>query len=752
MTRRRGHRASRQRVLRSAGALVLAAWWLVLAAAVMAAGPPFAARPAGSHIVDDAGLFNRIPEEGVEEGLRAFLDTRGIDIAVVTQVKPSARDQATADGDARALLEQWQVGGRSGLGAVLLWDLDRQSTRALVGLAVGDALAAEVDPATLASQVAGAMADPLASADWVNALNRGVFTLSAAIPGGASSSMAPEASAAPGTTPPSRTTPPPTIPHLAPAPAGPPYPKPITGLRVYDYADVLSPATRQAAAATIARIEDRTGAQVVVYTQVKPDSDTPELAAEDARQLITQWGVGRKGFDDGLAILFDLDASKCHGQVQLYAAPGYEASYLTNADRQAIYQDEMLPRLRQCDLDGALTAALAKVDAATTAARAQQLQLARQVDAATGLVLAPLVFVALVGWAGWSWVRYGRDPEYLDDPSVLMPAPPPGLTPATAAVIVDGVVNRHALTTALVDLAGRGELRFRRPGATSERTSLDILDPDTADPRIRRNRSVPLGDAEQFLLTNLRQISGGAGQLSADELMAMRAITPRFDKLLGAGVVAAGWYREDPDKSTERWSFRAGIVLVLGILGMAVAGNLPSSGLLLLGGALVAASFAMFVLARVMPQRTMSGAMVYAWLAAYRRTLEHMLVGARSMDEVVSSHVLPWVDTPDQAIVWGFALGLHHEVEDVLERSIETAREAAATGLRAPYLPAWYVSGSGSGVSGGSGGSVFSSSAIPDFGSMTAALSTIGSSASSKSGGFGGGGGGGGGGGAGGGF
>ena len=171
---------------------------------------------------------------------------------------------------------------------------------------------------------------------------------------------------------------------------------------------------------------------------------------------------------------------------------------------------------------------------------------------------------------------------------------------------------------------------------------------------------------------------------------------------------------------------------------------------------MIAASIAMFVLARVMPQRTMSGAMVYAWLAAYRRTLERTLAGARSMDEVVASHVLPWVETPDQAIVWGYALGLHHEVEDVLERTIETGRETAASGQRPPYLPAWYVVGSPSSSPGGASG-MFSSSAIPDFAGMTAALSTIGASASSSSGGssggsFGGGGSGGGGGGAGGGF
>ena len=76
----------------------------------------------------------------------------------------------------------------------------------------------------------------------------------------------------------------PVVPDLPAAAAGPPYPAAITGLRVYDYADVLSSPVRQRAAATIAAIEARTGAQVVVYTQVKPESDTPERAEADARR------------------------------------------------------------------------------------------------------------------------------------------------------------------------------------------------------------------------------------------------------------------------------------------------------------------------------------------------------------------------------------------------------------------------------------------------------------------------------------
>ncbi|HYX10479.1 MAG TPA: TPM domain-containing protein, partial [Candidatus Acidoferrum sp.] len=167
--------------------------------------------------------------------------------------------------------------------------------------------------------------------------------------------------------------------------AGPPYPDPIPGIHVYDTADALTGADIGAAEKQIQAIEARTGAQIVVYTQVKPESDTPEAAEADAAALGTQWGVGRKGFDDGLVILFDLEPNLCHGQVQLYAAKGFAAAFLSNSDRQRIYEDTMLPDLRACRLGAALAGALEQVDQAATPEHAANLERARQIDAVLGL-------------------------------------------------------------------------------------------------------------------------------------------------------------------------------------------------------------------------------------------------------------------------------------------------------------------------------------------------------------------------------
>jgi hypothetical protein len=110
-------------------------------------------------------------------------------------------------------------------------------------------------------------------------------------------------------------------------------------------------------------------------------------------------------------------------------------------------------------------------------------------------------------------------------------------------------------------------------------------------------------------------------------------------------------------------------------------------------------------------------------------------------------------------VVWGTALGLQHEIEGVLERSMEDVRQGTTSGGYVPYFPAWYQGSGGTpmtaATASGSGGGLFSNSGVPSIGGMMAAIGTIGNAPSSSGGGgggFSGGSSGGGGGGAGGGF
>jgi len=547
-------------------------------------------------------------------------------------------------------------------------------------------------------------------------------------------------------------------------PPGPPFPQPEVDRAVYDQAGIFSDAAIAKAEATIDAIEARTGAEVVVYTQAAGTYDlTTDGTASNARALIDQWGIGRKGIDDGLVIFFDMDPSNEHGQVQLYAGGGFRAAYLSDSERQAIYENDMLPDLRGADFDAALAAALTKIDAAATPEHAADLDRARQANAVIGLVGAPVIFLGLFGWAFFDWRRYGKDPVYLDDPSILLPAPPPDLTAASGAMVMDGKTSRRALTTAMLDLASRGLLSFREEkGLLSHKVGIDVgpkpID-DATTATWARNARRPIGPAEDVALQKLRSLGGTAeGEyITPEELPKFGADVAAFDKALETHVVDKGWFKEKPSDAVSRWVVRGTIAIVVGIVALVIGWNVPISGLVLLGGATIAGGVVILGFARAMPAVTMPGAMIRAMLAAYRRTLQATMAQARSMQQVVDQAGLAWLETPDQAVVWATALGLQHDIESVLQRSLEDVSRGAAT--NAVYFPAWYTTSSGSSFAAagavGGGGSLFSGSAIPDLGGMMSAIGTIGNAPSSSGGGGGGGfggGGGGGGGGAGGGF
>ncbi len=735
---------------------------LIMALAPLAAGQDgarYGERTDGVHIVDEAGAFNDLERASVEDELQAFFEETGVDIVVYTQEKGKVGARKGAQEEARALLEEWGVGGDTGDGAVMLWNINKDGSVARNGVALGAAYSA-TEQETIDEVINSSIRNLLRDQDWLGALNIGVIALQERL----LKEPAPTPTPTPATRPPgagqlrpatssgSRRT------DLLEPAAGPPYPDPFTDVSVYDFAKVISPDVVEQVEATIDGIEQRTGAEVVVYTQVKPEANDPASTERDAIALIDQWGIGRAGFDDGLVILFNLTQDRCHGQVQLYAAPGYEAAYLTNAERQAIFENQMLPALRECEFDVAMLAAMREIDAAATAEHARNLQLARQVDAVTGLIMAPLLLVGLVGWAGWSWLRYGRDPVYLDDASILMPAPPAGMSPAVAAVIIDGRARRHALTTALVDLAARGEISFRAAPDEPSKMDIDITVPDQRDARLARNRRLPLGEAERYALAELKKLAGAIRTIDAEDVPKFARAVGGFDDRVEDTVAANGWFSESPGDAIDRWTRRGAAVLIAGLAGLFFGIKLPSNGLLLVAIAAIVGAVAIFVIARTMPQRTMEGARMYAQLAAYRRTLQKTLEQSRTMDQVVSSKALPWVETPDQALVWAYALGLHEEAEEVLERSMEDVRTGGSSPTRT-YFPLWYSLGprSGARISGGARAptaGLFSAGVVPDFTAMTAALSTIGSppASSGSGGGFGGGSSGGGGGGAGGGF
>jgi uncharacterized membrane protein YgcG len=725
---------------------------LALPALAAEPGPPFPDPVDGQAVYDTAGLFSQETRDQAELIIDAIESQSKAEVVVYTQAL--GRDHITteeAESHARALMDQWGV-GRRGVddGLVILFDLDTTNEHGQVQLYAGPGfsssyLSDDERQAIYQDVIVPLLADQQFDDALLATLGKVVeATVGAPGAGGGSTKTPPEDQG---------------------VPPGPPFPDPEVDRAVYDNAGIFSPAEIVKAESTIDAIEARTGAEVVVYTQSVDYGVTSDETEARARALIDQWGIGRKGFDDGMVVFFDIDPSGEHGQVQLYAAPGFEATYLTNEDRQKIFENDMVPFLRDANFDGALDIAMQRIDAAATPENAAKLQVGRQVNAAIGLVGAPIVFLGLAGWAFFSWRRYGKDPVYLDDPSILMPAPPPDLTAASGAFVMDGRSSRRALTTAMLDLASRGLISFREDKGMlglSHKVGIETS-PEAGDAveeaQRARNARKPIGPAEDYALRKLRVLGDGKqGFIEPDKLPEFGSSVSEFDSKLEDHVVSGGWVVEKPSRVVARWVGKGVLAIFAGGAGIFLGVNLPASGLVVIGAAAIAGGIVVCLFAPSMPRVTMPGAMVRAMLAAYKRTLEKTMEQARSMQQVVDQAGLTWLETPDQAVVWGTALGLQGSIESVLQRSLQDVQQQPQL-ASSTYFPGWYRTSSGEsfagGLASGSGGSIFSASPVPDIGGMMSALGTIGNSPASSGGGgggFGGGGSGGGGGGAGGGF
>ena len=261
-------------------------------------------------------------------------------------------------------------------------------------------------------------------------------------------------------------------------------------------------------------------------------------------------------------------------------------------------------------------------------------------------------------------------------------------------MVVDGESSRRALTTAMLDLASRGLISFREEkGILSHKVGIDVQ-PAEGDAELQaqrdRNARRPTGPAEAVALRRIRSLGRNASNyVSPEHLPEFGAAVDDFDKALEQHVVAQGWYAEAPSKVVSRYSGRAWLAIAAGI-GATFAGlNIPISGLTMIGIAIIVAGIVMLLFAQAMPAVTKDGSVIRAMLAAYRRTLKMTMHQARSMQQVVdeaSAAGMTWLDTPDQAIVWGTALGLQHEIEDVLSRSLEDVQQGRRRGDD-PVLP-----------------------------------------------------------------
>ena len=519
------------------------------------------------------------------------------------------------------------------------------------------------------------------------------------------------------------------------------------GRYVYDLAGIWSQSAIDQAQMTAVAIHNRTAAELAIVSWPSDDSDVSTgTARTDAITIMDTWGVGRAGVNDGLVVLFDMDfRSSRHGQIYLYAGSGFLDNYLNEDEASAVVNDAMLPRAIDGDLDAALLDGLQRIDHAVQPGGNPD----RGAQALINALLAALVVgigLLVFGLFARTWWERGRDARVvLIDDSVLLPDPPPGLTPALATVLRKDAIDKDGFTSALVDLGHRGLVTFQQ--ALGDKKHVDLVVPPSPliDPNSLEARRRPVGAAESSLADSIATKSTG-GVLSWSELKGGEGakLWESFKKDAGRAAKAAGYFRDDPNRLTGRW-LGVGIALIAAVVAFGFifafdtsensnlfrAGRdflgLPMLITVVLGGVIAAFSGRLAA-------RTADGARTLAMALAYRNTLKFEMADSHSVDEAVekTKSRLPWITTPDLLTVWAVAFGLKDEIDDLIK---ETFAQAQATGVVA-WSPLWFSGSDG----------------MSSMSSVSSMIGSIGTTAASSSGSGYGGGSSGGGGGAGGGF
>jgi uncharacterized membrane protein YgcG len=249
--------------------------------------------------------------------------------------------------------------------------------------------------------------------------------------------------------------------------------------------------------------------------------------------------------------------------------------------------------------------------------------LARAFSATPGtLAVAGGVLLAVLLVLSWLLGIAGRDRRPGGGPvpaaGTVESAPPEGIRPAQAGLLVDEVVNPVALTATLVDLAVRGYLRIEElpdhPGRGPDWRLVKLKAPDE-----------DLLGHERALLDGLfgsRRRDEDVEAVRLSQLEDWR-YADRFERVrmwLYRDAVQRRWFTQRPDKVRGRWLRRGLAVTVAGAALLALLVWLTHFGLaaipiLLAGPALMAA-------ARRMPYRTPVGAGLLRRVMGFRTYLE----------------------------------------------------------------------------------------------------------------------------------
>jgi hypothetical protein len=218
----------------------------------------------------------------------------------------------------------------------------------------------------------------------------------------------------------------------------------------------------------------------------------------------------------------------------------------------------------------------------------------------------------LVVW----WTR-GRDPE-VGPVAEFIPAPPAALPPAVVGALVDEHADQRDIVATLVDLGRRGILRIDPGTRKSVDFSVTLLqDPLDVSPFERAL-------LETFFGSDLR-VNRVVALSEAKE--AFNEAASRLRRVLYGELVQHGFFPAPPSRTRIFWQ-AAGVVLMVVAI---VAGWVGVSTLLdiaptvwMPGAALLTLGALVWVVARIMPRKTLAGAEAAAKWRVFRTYLKQI--------------------------------------------------------------------------------------------------------------------------------
>jgi hypothetical protein len=230
-----------------------------------------------------------------------------------------------------------------------------------------------------------------------------------------------------------------------------------------------------------------------------------------------------------------------------------------------------------------------------------------------GLALLIAIGGGITVLAVW-WTR-GRDPEIGPVPDIIV-TPPADLPPAVVGALVDEQVDQRDIVATLVDLGRRGFLRID-PGKHGDfRVTLLLEYPD----------------GSPFERALLETIFGS--DLRANRVVALSAAKAAFNegasrlrRMLYGELVQHGFFPAPPSRTRIIWQAAGLVVMVVAAIGVVVGVSTLADiapTVWMPGAALLTLGTVVWVVARVMPRKTVAGAEAAAKWRAFQKYLEQI--------------------------------------------------------------------------------------------------------------------------------